>query len=156
MFMIDIVEQLTKFDDKYIMIFAGNGETEESVKKYAQAKGLTNKVMFLGGRSDISELMNSADIFLLPSKDEGFGITLIEAQSTGIRVLASSRVPKETAITDLIEYLPIDDVNIWIEKIRNIKNVTRNSRKDDVEIAGYSVDRQAIKYIELIERVCSQ
>ncbi|MFB5282765.1 glycosyltransferase [Peribacillus sp. Hz7] len=152
LFMVDIIEQLSKQNEKCILLFAGNGATEGAVKKCVHEKGLTDKIMFLGVRSDIAELVNAADIFLLPSKNEGFPVTLIEAQSTGINIFASNKVTKETAITNLIEYLPIENVDIWVEKIIESKIVLRKSRKADVEKEGYSINIQADKYKKWLEK----
>ena len=86
---------------------------EEKLKNIVQGKGLNNYVKFLGVRKDVSELMNAADILLLPSKNEGLGMVAIEAQSCGLKVLASDNVPRATNLTELIEYLPLDSsINI--------------------------------------------
>lgn len=145
-FMVDIIEQLAKQNKKYTLVFAGNGATEDDVKKYVQEKGLTDNVIFLGVRKDIAKLMNMADIFLLPSKNEGFPVTLVEAQSTGIITFASNRVTKETAITNLIDYLPIDKVDTWVEKITKSKIELRKSRVIEIEDKGYSINIQALRY----------
>ncbi|TDL78993.1 glycosyltransferase [Peribacillus frigoritolerans] len=146
LFMINIIEQLSKRSDNYILLLAGNGPLEGIIKKCVKDKGLTNKVIFLGVRNDISELMNAADIFLLPSKHEGFPVTLVEAQSTGMIVFASNKITKETAITDLINYLPIEKEDPWVEEIVKSKIEMRNSRRTDVEKGGYSIEVQAQQY----------
>ena len=151
--MIDIMESITKQDDNYVLFLVGSGATEENVRNVVKRKGLTDKVIFLGVRNDIAELMNAADIFILPSKNEVFGITLIEAQSTGLITFASDKITKETAITDLIEFLPIDDSNIWAEKILLTKINGRDTRNKLIEKKGYSVQVQSKKYIELVKKI---
>ena len=45
------------------------------------------RVMFLGSRSDVSDLMQAMDVFFLfPSLYEGFPLTMIEAQSSGLKL----------------------------------------------------------------------
>ena len=156
LFLLDIIQKLSLCNRQYVLLLVGNGAEEEAVKMYAQKKHIVDKVLFLGVRNDIAEIMNAADIFLLPSKHEGFGITLIEAQATGLQVFASNNVTKETMLTDLIEYLPIENTNIWIEKILAVKNTFRESRKEDIKASGYSVDMQAIKYENWLENVCNK
>ena len=153
LFLIEIMEIVTKQDDSYVLLLVGNGATEKTVRNIVQMKGLNNKVIFLGVRNDVAELMNAADIFLLPSKNEGFGITLIEAQSTGLITFASDKITKETAITDLIEYLPIEDSNAWAEKILLTKINGRDTRNKLIEKKGYSVQVQSKKYIELVKKI---
>ncbi len=56
---------------------------------------LTNKVIFTGVRDNINELLQAMDYFVFPSRYEGLGIAVIEAQATGLPCLVSNKVPKE-------------------------------------------------------------
>lgn len=154
LFLIDVIQKLLHESDKYMLLFVGEGNMEDTVRKRVQQKGVSKSVLFLGVRSDVANLMNAADIFLLPSKHEGFGITLIEAQATGLPVLTSDKVPRETRVTDLIQYISIDNIEIWVEKILDTKTTSRKSRKVEVEVAGYSIETQAIQYQEWLEQLC--
>lgn len=154
LFMADIIEQVSKENSNYILLLVGNGPSEDLVRRYVDDKGLSNKIIFLGVRNDVAELMNASDLFLLPSKNEGFGMVLIEAQSTGLPVIASDRVPEETNITNIIEYLPIDSVNIWVERIINYYFIARKSQIKQLEKAGYSITDQARRYSEWLETLC--
>ena len=58
------------------------------------------------------------DVFLFPSRWEGFGNVLIEAQSTGIKCVISDKVPEGVKITDYVKAVPLDEKNDkWIEEI---------------------------------------
>jgi len=50
----------------------------------ADKLGITNNIFFTGYRSDIPEVLGALDIFVFPSRDEAFGLALIEAMSMGI------------------------------------------------------------------------
>jgi glycosyltransferase involved in cell wall biosynthesis len=110
-------------------------------------------VIFLGARSDVSAIMNAADIFLFPSKYEGFGITLIEAQAVGLKVFSSRNVSLETGVSDLIEYLPIDNIDLWIEKIKNYNSVRKECVAYEIMSAEFSIDVQSQKYYDWLLKI---
>ena len=68
---------------------AGRPEIFEHLKQLGEEMGVEDRICFLGDRNDIPELLAGADLFVLPSRYEGFGIALIEAMAAGVPVLAS-------------------------------------------------------------------
>jgi len=73
------------------LTLVGDGPERAALEGQARALGLAGTVHFMGARShdDVPELMRQADIFVLPSLEEGFGIVLIEAMASGLPVVAS-------------------------------------------------------------------
>lgn len=63
--------------------------SELEIRKFAEEKGLNNKIMFLGYRSDIPQLLSIMDIFCLTSFKEGLPISLIEAMAAGLPVVGT-------------------------------------------------------------------
>jgi glycosyltransferase involved in cell wall biosynthesis len=78
---------------------AGVGELEEELKDQVEHLGLQDKVKFLGYVSDIPSLLKKADIFLIPSTWEGFGLAAVEAMNASLPCVVSN-VP---GLGDLIE-----------------------------------------------------
>ena len=119
-FLIKIITKLSKSKDKKIkLLLVGEGKTQKSIKKLVEKNKLADNVIFLGVRKDISEIMQGLDVFLLPSLYEGLGIVAIESQASGLHTIVSNNIAKETNISDKIEYLPINNVELWVEKINN-------------------------------------
>ena len=73
---------------KYIVV--GDGKYLKTLKSNACAADLSRDIIFTGFRSDIADILQIFDIFVLPTLDEGFGISIIEAQIMGLPVIASS------------------------------------------------------------------
>lgn len=74
-----------------ILYVAGKGEEEAALIKIVEDLGLENYVKFLGFISEDKHLYyNSADVFILPSRNESFGIVLLEAMACGTPVIASN------------------------------------------------------------------
>ncbi len=98
-FILDVVEAASKQNPKIRLLLAGTGPDFEHVQNLVKDKNLQNKVIFLGQRSDIHDIMQAMDVFLFPSRFEGLGIVLIEAQASGLPCVTSTAVPYEAAVT---------------------------------------------------------
>ena len=83
------------------------------------------------------------DMFLFPSIFEGLGIVAIEAQASGLPILSSDTVPRETNLTPLIQYLPLNDKERWVTSIFKIvedkKSCKRQSYVEDIREKGYDI-----------------
>jgi len=84
--LIKVFNSIHKLWPDTCLLIAGKG-TEA---KYLQSIA-SNDVHFLGNRSDISELLRSFDVFVLPSFNEGISNTILEAMASGLPVVASDR-----------------------------------------------------------------
>lgn len=89
--------QLT--NDNYIFLICGRGELESHLKDLAVNLGIEDKVRFLGFRNDIPEICIASDIFVFPSYQEGLPVSVMEAMSAGLPIVAS----RIRGNTDLIQ-----------------------------------------------------
>lgn len=71
------------------LVIAGTGEKREEFLSLAKELGVEGRVHLLGFRTDIAELLKSADIFLFPSIQEGLPVALMEAMSCSLPVICS-------------------------------------------------------------------
>jgi glycosyltransferase involved in cell wall biosynthesis len=67
----------------------GDESTLLSLKAQAIAENVADRVRFLCGRTDVRRPLDEADIFVLPSRFEGFGLVLLEAMAVGVPVIAA-------------------------------------------------------------------
>lgn len=77
----------------------GKGPEEENLKALAQELGVSRQIHFLGYRSDIKELLATADVFLFTTKQEGLARSMMEAMASGLPCVAS----RIRGNTDLIQ-----------------------------------------------------
>lgn len=123
-FLIDVFEEIVKKVEKTRLLLIGHGEMEEEIRLYVKEKHLENKVLFLGSRSDVEDLMQAMDVFVFPSLYEGLGIVLVEAQASGLKSFTSKDVvPLEVKISSLLDYISLnEEKEIWAKKIIDYNN----------------------------------
>ena len=124
-FIVEIFFRYVKENPNSILFFVGKGELEPSIKKDIMELGLSDKVLFLGVRSDVASVLSAMDCFVLPSFYEGMPNVVIEAQATGLPCLVSDTVTREANVTGLVHYLPLDSATVWVDYISNMPKITR-------------------------------
>lgn len=89
-FLIEAAEQIVKERKDVAFVIVGDGSLRSHFVEYLKKIGLSDYFVFLGDVSDsvLPEIYNCADVFALPSIQEGQGIALLEAQATGKPVVA--------------------------------------------------------------------
>jgi glycosyltransferase involved in cell wall biosynthesis len=85
-------------------IAVGSGPESGKLRDLARTHGLEN-VFFLGHRNDVPALLRQADIFLLTSRREPFGIVILEAMAAGCPVVATRSGGPEEIVTDGVDGL---------------------------------------------------
>ena len=151
-FLVDIFHEVCKAIPKAVLLLVGEGPLEDSVRTRAAQMGLSDKVIFAGQRNDVPALLQAMDVFCLPSRFEGLGIVLIEAQASGLPCLVSSAVPDEGVITDLATRLPLH-TDLWVEQLLRLAREPRQrlNMLEPLTAAGYNI-RYQIREIERLYR----
>ena len=72
------------------LLLIGEGPDTILARRQITKKGLADKVMFLGNQSRVEAVLPCADLFLLPSEEESFGLAALEALACGVPVVGSS------------------------------------------------------------------
>lgn len=141
--MLEIFAEVKRRCGDAVLLLAGDGMLFEDCKKQARMLGISDSVLFLGMRGDANELMMAMDVFLLPSFYEGLPVTSIEAQAAGLLGFYSDTITKETDVSGLCRYLPLE-TKVWADEIiRQGRSYERKSQKEAVVRAGYDVAAQA-------------
>lgn len=82
--------EILKHWQKIVFVIAGDGPMRVKIEKMILNLGLENKIILLGFRNDIPEILPSLDILLFPSENEGLGTTILDAMACGVNVVATS------------------------------------------------------------------
>jgi N-acetyl-alpha-D-glucosaminyl L-malate synthase BshA len=71
------------------LVLVGDGPERPRVMERAEQLGVSDRVLFLGKHASVDELLACADVFLLPSENESFGLAALEAMASGAPVVAT-------------------------------------------------------------------
>lgn len=71
------------------LALVGDGPERESTERQAEEMGIADRVDFMGDQESISDILPAADVFLLPSQHESFGLAALEAMACGVPVVGS-------------------------------------------------------------------
>lgn len=126
-----------EFDGRLFLI--GRGPLRNNMEQLAAELNIRDKVVFLGVRSDIPDLLMAMDLFVFPSKWEGLGIAAIEAQASGLPCILSPALP-DMAICSPYAY-KMDSLNstaAWAERMVDEPIRADSDRIDGVNYVGES------------------
>ena len=86
-----IISALSKLNNNNIHYFlCGIGDKERKLRQQAEKAGIAHQIHFLGYRQDLKELLQAADIFVMPSFREGLSRSIMEAMSSGLPCVVSN------------------------------------------------------------------
>lgn len=87
----EVLEVLPDLDADISYLIAGGGNDVPRLKRKASALGVANRVVFTGlfPEEEKADLYNLADVYVMPSRGEGFGFVFLEALACGVPVIAS-------------------------------------------------------------------
>ena len=146
-FLIDVFYELLKKDNNFVLYLIGDGELKRKIENKVKYLNIEDKVKFLGLRNDVNLILQGMDIFLLPSLHEGLPVVGIEAQASGLECIMSENISKEVKITNLVHFLPINDVKEWVDLILDKKNYVRKDVQEKIIQQGYDI-KQTTKKLE--------
>ncbi len=116
-----LITEYPEFKNIIRLDVVGDGELYSSLQSYIEEHSLTANIKLLGARNDVANILQSFDVFVLPSLAEGIPLTILEAMATSLPVISTrvGGVP-ELIENDINGYLiSPQDVNSLAIKIRH-------------------------------------
>lgn len=134
---LDALELLVQKGYDIVWYFVGDGSDRESCEKKVLAKGLMNHVVFLGSLSNPYGYMRDCDIYVQPSRYEGFCVTILEALCFNSPIVTTNFTSIEEQLegreNSFIVGMSAEDIALGIEKAllaSKTNNVREKENKD--------------------------
>ena len=150
------------------LVLVGRGPLETELRELAAKLNIENRVMFLGYRKDIPEILRAYDVFVLPSFSEGLCLSLLEAMVSGIPAIASrvGGIPEVLNSPDLgimVSPNSVEELALAMGRYCEMDKVKRNgvgkASRDRVVnefTKGKMISTMAKEYISVMNNAVSQ
>ena len=140
------------------LAIAGRGGEERPLMQYASRQGLGERVMLLGVRDDIPDLLAAADVFVMPSLSEGMPVALVEAMMAAKAIVASEVGGIPETVTDNVDALlvPAGDADALAGKLARLLTDAKLRSRIGLKAArtareDYTCDVMARRYVQLYQ-----
>lgn len=134
----------------------GSGPLEAATRQLASELGISERVSFLGLRTDVAELLAQSQLFVLTSRWEGFPRSVLEAMRAGLPVITSRVGGVAEAVVDDVNgwIVPVGDVAALRDKLRGlIENPAVRDRMGSASRQrfeqNFTFDQMLEKYLQL-------
>ena len=145
------------------LLMVGDGPDRVQAQALARELGLEERVIFLGKQIDVASLLAIADLLLLPSEMEGFGLAALEAMACGVPAIASDT----GGLPEVIHHdrdgflLPVGDIDGMAEAARNVlgdsaRKKALGAAAREKALTRFSADKIIPQYEQYYRDVCGR
>ncbi|EHO35295.1 hypothetical protein HMPREF0995_00579 [Lachnospiraceae bacterium 7_1_58FAA] len=123
------------------LLLVGDGDDRKELELYAESLGLLDSVIIYGTSNHVEELLCAMDVFAFPSLFEGLGIAMIEAQASGLPVICSDQIPKESVVSDDVYRISVHDRDGWVKALLRMDGGRQKCLLENELLSNYDIRR---------------
>lgn len=159
---LDVIDIFDKVQSKLPakLLLVGEGPDTILARRQITKRGLTNKVIFLGNQNRVEAVLRCADLFLMPSEEESFGLAALEALACGVPVIGTSG----TGLAEVVDngqdgyLLPVGDTTSMAQKgieLLENKSELAKFKKNAAQLAEkkFSAEKIVTEYENYYEEI---
>lgn len=157
--LVSIFERVARATDARLVL-VGDGPELGPAERRLRALGLRDRVVLHGHRHEVADLLAQADVFVLPSSQESFGVAALEAMACGLPVVASAvgGLPEVIDHGETGLLAPVGDVDAFAAAILDLIAHPERARgmgaaAREVARARFSMDAALDRYEDLYRRL---
>ena len=157
-FLLRVFKEIYACDPNAFLLMVGAGEEKEKYQQQLDRSPMKEHYRILSNRSDVADIMQAMDVFVLPSLYEGLPVTMVETQAASLPCIISDKIPTECILTEgLVDILPLSAAPaIWAEKILEKRDLPRTDRRAEIANHGFDITTEAIRLQEFYLRAYEQ
>lgn len=146
-YLLSIMSEVASKEQDSKLILVGDGPNRKAIINKIKDLNLESHVTLAGLRNDVPKLLSVMDILVFPSFYEGFPVTLVEAQASGLKCIISDTISQEVVLTNLVERVSLENTpEFWAKlTVDNAKNYGRKNTYNQIVKCGYDVKNEALK-----------
>lgn len=152
LFTIKLVKALTDMNIEVCLNLIGfdEGEYYQKIKNLIKLLHLETKVCFYPQNANIPAILKTTNALICPSKKEGFGIVLLEAQACGVKCYASDSIPEDANVGG-VTYLKLSEgEHLWANVIAK-DYLNKRLQHTEYDCSRFKLEVISEKYAELYE-----
>lgn len=143
-FLIDVFNEFQKKNENSVLLLISDGPDREKLQNKAVSLGIADKVLFLGFRNDIPDLLQVMDCFVFPSIHEGFPLTLVEAQAAKLPCVVSDSITSQVKLSNALSFVSLnEDEKHWCSEIERLISLNRNDIDNKQVIKNFDIANTA-------------
>jgi glycosyltransferase involved in cell wall biosynthesis len=160
-----LIEAMARVAERFprcVCLIAGDGPARSTLEASARARHPEGRIRFLGERRDIPEILSALDLYVQPSRQEGFGLSALEAMASGLALVASSTggLPEVVRDGETGDLVPPGDAEALAGAVASL--LQDSERRRFYGAAGalrarreFPLDRMVARWADLYRRLLS-
>ncbi|MDJ0715929.1 MAG: glycosyltransferase family 4 protein [Prochloraceae cyanobacterium] len=146
-----IIKLLTLNERFHLTAIGGSGKDISRLQRIAERLGVASRCIFTGYKENPWKIAINSDVFIFPSRSEGFGLALIEAASLEIPIICSD-IPtfREIFAEDEVTFFQLDNIHDLNEKLLKTDEIRAKKKKAKLKVQKeFDLESMCLNYYRL-------
>lgn len=149
-FLITVFDKLLKRRHDSVLMLVGDGELKQDLYNKVKKLGIEDKVLFLGLRNDVPQLLSAMDVLVMTSRFEGLPVTMVEAQMASLPCVVSGNITREAKFTDEVVFINGYNVKKWNDAICKFEKKNRVNNRKQLMTSNFNIQHAAMELQKIL------
>lgn len=142
-FLIDVFNEVKNQNNNSVLLLIGDGELKSEIEAKTISLGIQDSVIFTGVRCDVCDLLNTMDVFVMPSLYEGVSLSVVEAVANNLPCFVTDNISTDLEHIECITRVSLrQKPDVWANIILKTCNNTRSENVNkQLIVNGYDIHK---------------